>query len=59
MSGPNTQFKITLRRKRQQLFKAGNNYMQVYKATLAFKLTPPVLGPLQAALSDVADIPAL
>lgn len=60
-AGPNTQFKMTLRRKRQQLFHAGNNYIQVYKATLGYKLgneqttgipfTPPPSGqvPLPAS----------
>lgn len=58
-TGPNTQFKITARRKRQQLFKAGNNYIQVYNAVRAWKLSPPALGPYQPALSDITDIPAL
>lgn len=58
-AGPNSHFKIPLRRRRQQLFKAGNNYIQVYNATLAYKLRPPVLGPYQAALSDITNIPKL
>lgn len=37
-AGPNTQFKPTARKRRQELFKAGNNYMQVYKAMLGYKL---------------------
>jgi hypothetical protein len=48
-----TTFKQTLRSQRQALFKAGNNYIQVYNATLAFKLSPPVLGPYQPTESDV------
>lgn len=59
MFSAGTQFKITLRRKRQQLFKAGNNFIQVYKSTYQFKLTPPVLGPEQLTLSDITDIPKL
>jgi len=37
-AGPNTVFKMTTRKKRQQLFKAGNNHMQVYKLMIAYKL---------------------
>lgn len=51
-AGPNTQFKISARRKRQQLFAAGQNYIQVYNAVRAWKLTPPVLGPYQPMLSE-------
>lgn len=38
MAGPNTHFKMTLRRRRQVLFKAGQNYIQVYQQTLGYKL---------------------
>lgn len=58
-AGPNTQFKSTARRQRQALFKAGNNYIQVYNQMRAYKLTAPVLGPYQPTLSDVSDIPKL
>lgn len=59
MFSAGTQFKITARRKRQALFKAGNNYIQVYNLVRSYKLTAPVLGPLQVSESDIADIPAL
>jgi hypothetical protein len=52
-AGPNTQFKMTARKQRQTLFKAGNNYMQVYNAVRSYKLTPPVLGPVQTTQSDI------
>lgn len=54
-----TQFKMTARRQRQVQFKAGHNYMYVYNHTRAYKLTPPVLGPYQATLSDITNIPKL
>lgn len=59
MTGPNTQFKITLRRKRQQLFAAGNTYIQVYNLTRAYKLTAPDLGPIQANIVDIENTPKL
>ncbi len=37
-AGPNTQFKMTLRRQRQVLFKAGHDYIYVYNHTLGYKL---------------------
>lgn len=48
-----TNFKQTLRKKRQELFKAGQNYMQVYKNTRAYKLTSPATGALQTPFSDI------
>lgn len=51
-AGPNSHFKISTRRKRQQLFAAGQNYIQVYNATRAWKLSPPALGPYQVKLSE-------
>lgn len=36
--GTNSQFKMTARRQRQLLFKAGNNYIQVYNAMRGYKL---------------------
>lgn len=59
MFSDGTQFKMTARRKRFQLFNSGDNYIQVYNAVRAYKLTPPVLGPEQLTLSDISIIPQL
>lgn len=59
MFSAGTQFKQTARKFRQSRFKAGRNYVQVYKDAYQYKLVAPVLGPLQTTESDITHISAL